>query len=122
MVFVIETRVAPGQADNILPRLGFTDWVTTHTAGMMGGIWMLWDDEETEVEILSLNDQAIHARISRREHASWVLSGIYAQPRDEDKQRLFNHLDRLLQPSRNLGLLLGTLMKLDLRTRSEVGM
>lgn len=93
VVYVIETRVFPAHADIILPTLGFSDWLRAPTNGMMGGIWLLWNSVDTDVELLHMDDQAIHALINRRDLPSWAVTGVYAQPRKEDKARIFNKLE-----------------------------
>lgn len=45
----------------------------------MMGDWLLWNANDTDIEILNVEDQVIHSLITRKDKASWVVSGIFAQ-------------------------------------------
>lgn len=63
VVFLLETRVAQEQAYNIAPFLGFSRYHLAPTDGMDGGIWLLWNEENIDVDILEFDDQYIHALV-----------------------------------------------------------
>lgn len=41
------------------------------TVGREGGIWILWDSDAIQVQILEVNQQVIHAIIGPRNNGGW---------------------------------------------------
>ncbi|KAL6526233.1 hypothetical protein OROMI_029873 [Orobanche minor] len=66
--------MASDHARTIAPFLGFSRCEIAPTDGMSGGIWMLWNEEEVEVEVLEVEDQGIHALIGPHNPQPWLLS------------------------------------------------
>ncbi|KAL6535724.1 hypothetical protein OROHE_012568 [Orobanche hederae] len=95
IVYVLETRVGSNVAESIASNLGFTNHKLAPTDGMDGGIWMLWNEDNLDVDFVEVEDQGIHAVISRHQHEPWLISGIYAKPRKVDKLRIFSQMRRL---------------------------
>ncbi|GLT74509.1 hypothetical protein SLA2020_463010, partial [Shorea laevis] len=70
--------------------------------GFAGGIWLLWDDEHYEVDILSKGPQVIHAMIkvncqSNFSNSFWYLSAIYGRPQFETRTLLWENLVQFSQ-------------------------
>lgn len=66
VVYLLETRVSQDRAREIAPTLGFSRYEIAPTDGMSGGVWMLWNEEDVNVEIVLIEDQGIHAVIGPR--------------------------------------------------------
>ena len=60
---IIETRMGGDQANAIIQTLPFNGTYSTKTIGYSGGIWLLWNSNFVDVEILSATEQEIHALI-----------------------------------------------------------
>ncbi|GLT60394.1 hypothetical protein SLA2020_331610 [Shorea laevis] len=70
--------------------------------GFAEGIWLLWDDEHYEVNILSKGPQVIHAMIkvncqSNFSNSFWYLSAIYGRPQFETRTLLWENLVQFAQ-------------------------
>lgn len=80
IMFLLETHASIDVSNRIGRNLGFPNQVFCASLGASGGIWMLFDGGNIDVEILSVYYQCIHAKISRAGMQSWVLSGAYVKP------------------------------------------
>lgn len=101
VVFLLETRVSQDTAYEIAPFLGYSNYEIAPTEGMAGGVWMLWNQSDIDVEITEVEDQGIHAILRPRRQDPWMVSGIYAKPYHQDKVRIFNSLENISK-TRNL--------------------
>ena len=63
IMVITETRMGGDQADAIIRTLPFNGAYSTETIGYVGGIWLLWNSDFVDVEILSTMEQEIHALI-----------------------------------------------------------
>lgn len=96
VVFLLETRVSEDNAYDIAPTLGFTDFRIATTDGMSGGVWMLWNQLDIDVEVTEVEEQGIHAILSPCQQEPWMISGIYAKP-DHQERSKFSRAWRILQ-------------------------
>ena len=60
---------------------------------------MLWNNSDIEVEIINIEDQAIHVVLRPLRQDPWMISGVYAKPNKQDKIRIFNSLEALSHQS-----------------------
>ncbi|KAK4480848.1 hypothetical protein RD792_011700, partial [Penstemon davidsonii] len=95
IVFLLETRVAEERAISISTRLGFSGVCRAPTVGGSGGIWMLWRREEVKVEVIDMDQQAIHAIIAPKLGQDWLCSGVYAKPNPSERESFWNKLETL---------------------------
>ena len=61
MAIIIETRISGQRAKDISSSLNFDNVCRSDDVGFRGGIWVLWNERDTNLEILSMMEQAIHA-------------------------------------------------------------
>lgn len=54
--------------------------IWTEANGFVGGIWVLWDDNEINLEEVAMDDQVIMAIILNKQKVEWVLIVVYASP------------------------------------------
>nr|POE77222.1 receptor like protein 30 [Quercus suber] len=60
---IMETRISGTRAEEVSSSLGFNNVCRSDASGFSGGIWILWNAQDTDLDILSVTDQAIHAVI-----------------------------------------------------------
>lgn len=59
--------------------------------GFSGGIWLLWDDS-VDLEAITVNDQIINAIIKKEGRVQWLLSAIYASPKQAFREELWQYI------------------------------
>ena len=57
----METRISSARVEDLSFNIGFDSVCRSDANGFSGGIWILWNSDETTLDILSVTDQAIHA-------------------------------------------------------------
>ena len=99
---ITETRMGGDQADAIIRTLPFNGAYSTETIGYVGGIWLLWNSDFVDVEILSTTKQEVNALIRVNSSSlTWLISAIYASPIFVEKCILCNNL-RIIASRHNL--------------------
>ena len=58
---IMETRIFGQRAEDVSFSLGFENVYRSDAVSFRGGIWVLWNERNTNLEILLVTDQAIHA-------------------------------------------------------------
>lgn len=48
-----------------------------------GGIWLLWNPDQVEIEVMAYSSQLIHALVRMEGKNEWLLSAIYGSPKAE---------------------------------------
>lgn len=57
---LLETQISGGQTDIVTCKLGFSNWIMLEASGFaLGGIWILWDDNYSNVEYLLSTTQLV---------------------------------------------------------------
>lgn len=54
---IIEPRISGLRADRMVRRLGFTNWIRLEASGFSGGIWVLWNAGDFDIELVTSNEQ-----------------------------------------------------------------
>lgn len=99
---ITKTRMGGDQADAIIRTLPFDGAYSMKTIGYVGGIWLLWNSDFVDVEILSTTEQEIHALIRVNSSSlTWLISAIYASPIFVERCILWNNL-RIIASRHNL--------------------
>ncbi|KAL0013921.1 hypothetical protein SO802_000990 [Lithocarpus litseifolius] len=78
---IMETRISGARGEDISFNLGFDNVCCSDANGFNGGIWILWNSNETTLDILSVTDQAIHAFVqvcAFNLDSVWLFFAIYA--------------------------------------------
>lgn len=58
VLIILEPRISGEQANKVCRKLGFSDYFRVEAEGFSGGIWLLWNSNQIEVEAYS--SQLIH--------------------------------------------------------------
>ncbi|XP_028778309.1 uncharacterized protein LOC114734823 [Neltuma alba] len=61
---LIEPRISGGKAEKIVRKLGFSNWIRVEATGFAGGIWLLWQDKDFEVEYKASSEQFLLCKIT----------------------------------------------------------
>ncbi|KAF7801271.1 reverse transcriptase [Senna tora] len=82
VVFVSETRIEGGRADNVINSLGMDGRFKVDPIGYAGGLWVLWDTANVRISVVGHTFQEIHAVMEKNlinvaEHNSlpWLVCG-----------------------------------------------
>ena len=86
ILVVMETKLGGDRAKAITDRLPLDGAIHTDTIGYSGGLWLLWNSDIVEVELLAKTEQEIHAEVKvRTSRLTWLFLAIYASPRSEER-------------------------------------
>ena len=95
ILVVMETHIGGVRAREITDRLPFENAIHTDTIGLAGGLWMLWNSERVDVTHLASTEQEIHAIVKvPNSDSNWLFSAIYASPRSDEREILWNNLNK----------------------------
>lgn len=61
---LIEPRISGQNADKVVRKLGFTNWIMVEATGYAGGIWVLWNAKEFTIDYISSTTQLIHCTVT----------------------------------------------------------
>ncbi|GLT78299.1 hypothetical protein SLA2020_498390 [Shorea laevis] len=63
ILVIMETKLVGEKAKEAVEALRFPKKVIVDSDGLVGGIWLLWDDMKYTVDILNAGSQVIHANV-----------------------------------------------------------
>ncbi|KAJ1441395.1 Ribonuclease H-like superfamily [Sesbania bispinosa] len=90
---LLEPRVSGKRADSIIRKCGFQFNYRVDASGFSGGIWILWNDTNSRVEVISNHPQFVHLKISPLHGGRpWFLICVYASPRLQQRRILWHEL------------------------------
>ncbi|CAL1391746.1 unnamed protein product [Linum trigynum] len=91
-VILLEPQISGGAANAVCDSLGFPRSIRVEASGRKGGIWVLWRDNDFTPHLISACSQHISLRIDSPGNPSWVLTAIYASPRQSEQSILWKNL------------------------------
>jgi exonuclease III len=95
IVVLVETRISGQRAVEVSTALGFDRVIRSDAEGFSGGIWLLWDSGSVTLDVLHVNNQAIHATVQvHHSNPPWLFTAIYASPRFASRLLLWDHLKK----------------------------
>ncbi|KAJ4846418.1 hypothetical protein Tsubulata_044963 [Turnera subulata] len=103
---IMEPRLSGPKAERVIKRLRFSNTHRVEARGFAGGIWLLWNELRTSVEILFNHNQFVHARVSGGA-GSFLFTAIYASPQDKWRRFLWQNIEILAAQSTEPWLLMG---------------
>lgn len=104
----VETRISGTKADNVIRRLWFNDWIRAEAMGFVGGIWVLWNSWETDLEYLFSSTQLAHCQISDRSSGTWMsVTFVYDDTNFCDRQSMWNDFTHLVSQAEGPWLIIG---------------
>lgn len=63
IVILLEPRTRGETADKVCKKLGKKRWVRSKLVGFSGGVWVIWDDEEVELKMMTIRRSFIHMKV-----------------------------------------------------------
>ena len=93
ILVVMDTKLGGDRAKAITDKMPFDGAIHTNTIGYSGGLWLLWNSDFVEVELLAKIEQEIHIEVQvRNSRLNWLFSAIYASPKSEERSILWDNL------------------------------
>lgn len=83
LVALLETHISGDKADRVCRRSGFDRWHHGEPCGFRGGIWILWDSQEIDIEIVQSEMQFITMWVTYRRQTRWLFTIFYASPHQQ---------------------------------------
>ncbi|XP_061353952.1 uncharacterized protein LOC133298637 [Gastrolobium bilobum] len=103
-----ETKVNSQIGNSIIRKLSFNKFFMQQTVGFNGGIWVLWDDSELSLEIISHRHQFVHTRIMHNNSRKVeFVTFIYASRRRCEKSSLWGNLRDLAETCEDAWMVIG---------------
>ncbi|GLT65819.1 hypothetical protein SLA2020_382260 [Shorea laevis] len=102
IMLILETKLAGEAAQAVVTKCGFSRSHVVESDGQAGGLWLLWNEEDVFIDVVSSTAQAIHAIVKVRFHPifskfHWFLSGVYGRPQFELRMQLWDELRKVAQ-------------------------
>ncbi|CAN1750215.1 hypothetical protein LINPERHAP1_LOCUS3970 [Linum perenne] len=107
VVALLEPRVSGNVRQAVWQKLQFNCSFVVEAQGFSGGIWLLWNDFDTNIKIIDSSHQFIHALIEWETGKSFVATFIYAAPSLLSRRMLWNDLRRLSRMPSQAWILMG---------------
>ncbi|XP_061364993.1 uncharacterized protein LOC133308390 [Gastrolobium bilobum] len=97
IVILLETRSKSDKCNSILKKLKFGKAIFEEANGFSGGLWVIWDSRKFMVQLISQSTQYIHMKIEYNHFESFLCTAIYASPREEQRQLMWNDVKNISQ-------------------------
>lgn len=75
----------------------FDSFAVSEARGFAGGIWVLWNAGQYDIELIGTDDQALHLVVQGNGRFRWLLTVIYASPQPQHRALLWQYLSQLGQ-------------------------
>lgn len=96
VVILTETSLPVERASKVAAKTNFDGYEVVEARGLSGGIILLWRSNFTMVTPLGFTQQEIHALIEvRNSKQKWLLSAVYASPRFNERELLWENLETI---------------------------
>ncbi|RYR45289.1 hypothetical protein Ahy_A07g031124 [Arachis hypogaea] len=80
MLCLLETHLSGPKANKIAKRFGFSDWFLEEGIGFSEGIWILWNSNFWNVEVLMSHKQYVHMKLRYGLESPWFFTVVYGSP------------------------------------------
>ena len=98
ILVVMETKLGGDKAKEITDKMPFDGAIHTNTIGFSGGLWLLWNSDFVEVELLAKTEQEIHIEVQvRNSRLTWLFSTIYTSLRSEERSIFWDNLAKVVE-------------------------
>ncbi|XP_026395092.1 uncharacterized protein LOC113289878 isoform X4 [Papaver somniferum] len=109
IVALLETRVLASHAVGIVRHLGYEESILVDPEGFSGGICLLWNPEEVDIQATKRTRWALHAVVSVKSKSPWILSTIYRSTNKSNKRTVWNELQTVSDISNSDWMVMGDL-------------
>ena len=90
---LFETRISGSRADEVCRKLGFSGCFRVEAQGFAGGIWILWDAAEVQLNLITSHPQYVTMEVRQRGAHPWFFTAIYASPMGHVREFLWCELE-----------------------------
>ncbi|CAL1383884.1 unnamed protein product [Linum trigynum] len=80
---------------DVIKTLGFESWEISNAAGFSGGIWVIWDSQQINLELIDCGKPLIHLRYCSGNKEVGVITVVYAIPNDHDRKELWQYIKNI---------------------------
>ncbi|XP_042489001.1 uncharacterized protein LOC122069134 [Macadamia integrifolia] len=118
---LIETRVKPGNMDSA-SRLFSAKWrlISNHSTSDAARIWLLWDEEQVMIQLISISSQIIYALVTLKcNQQVFYVSMVYGENFELDREALWHDLHQFSSSLSHLGLSLAILILSSRQRKNE---
>ncbi|XP_021802373.1 uncharacterized protein LOC110746460 [Prunus avium] len=98
ILVILEPRISGNTALNVIKKLGFSKYHVVDANGFSGGLWMLWNELVSCIDIVAYSRQSITALV-KMNHGDWLFTAVYAHPCPGIRRQLWNYLDGIASAS-----------------------
>lgn len=95
IIVLLEPRGSGEAADHVCKNLGRRKWIRAEARGFLGGLWVLWEEEEISLKQMSANRYFLHMEVISANRKKWALTAVYASPKPSSRQFLWSKLEEL---------------------------
>ncbi|KAF7843938.1 putative ribonuclease H protein At1g65750 family [Senna tora] len=93
LMSIYEPKISGEKAKKVISKLGWNNYYMVDVRGFSGGIWICWDDHETDVKVLNSFKQAVHMEVSIKSvRKIFLYTSVYASPRSRERKELWDFL------------------------------
>ena len=104
---LVETRISGTRAQVICNKTGFRKWFRVEAQGFQGGIWVFWQEEEIDLEVINSHEQFVTVGIRTQGRLGWFVTFVYASPHSHIREVLWQQLHSFAVDYRKPWLLAG---------------
>ncbi|PRQ51592.1 putative transcription factor interactor and regulator CCHC(Zn) family [Rosa chinensis] len=92
ILIISEPRVPFSRVHNFFRKNGFPNAEISEAAGFSGGVWVLYDKNNIEIQYIDNNSQSVTVKVAATGSHEWILSAIYASPTNSVRSCLWHYL------------------------------
>ncbi|XP_026403839.1 uncharacterized protein LOC113299110 isoform X2 [Papaver somniferum] len=120
-VALLETRVLDTHAAGIVRQLGFMESVVIDLEGLSGGMYLLWDPNEVDIEATKLSRWVIHTVFTAKFKSPWILSSIYGSTNKVTRKSIWEEIGAIVEVNQACHMVMGDLNTIGARNEKAGG-
>lgn len=95
LLFLIETHSSGKKVERVCKRCGFDSFRIQNAQGQPEGIWVLWNSEDSRMDVLASEEQFVHMRLALSKGEPWLIIGVYGSPQYQRRNKLWDGLTNI---------------------------
>ncbi|XP_016206218.1 uncharacterized protein LOC107646551 [Arachis ipaensis] len=107
MVILLETKCSGDTTDKVIREMSFNYCIREEAKGFAGGIWVLWNNPNLNVQVLRNHQQFLHLQIVDFKRRVWCLTIVYASPHAHLRSKLWEEMKKIAPDMKLPWLLIG---------------
>ena len=94
---LVETRISGPRARLICNSIGFRRNVRVEAHGFQGGIWVLWNEEDLDLDVIQTHAQYVTLGVKLQNQIGWFVTIVYASPHLLNRELLWLDLQHFAE-------------------------